>query len=241
MSATPPNSPQALTPEAKAELSIELKRQAQSLFERTEVKRSEFMNLGKAHKEELLAAMAVEAQVRRARDLAIARIEKARVEREAAEQAATQAEAQLAQMRAWHEAVVHSVAEAEQKFNQEAASLAHTQSQLKILGADALKALSQSQSQSLRLLTAPNADKLRLAQDAQTTATEIAELDARVRQLKEQRERILRERDEVHEAVRSAERERDAARGAPAAAQKPGLTQSLRTLAESYRPEPAVA
>ena len=98
MSATPPDTPyapQRMTAEERTETLTEVKRQAQALFERTEVKRSEFMSLGKAHKEELIAAMAVEAQMRSARDLALQRSEKTRLERESAELQIVEAEERL--------------------------------------------------------------------------------------------------------------------------------------------------
>ena len=93
----PPTSTQTLT---RGELSVELKRQAQELFERTEIKRTQVLNLGRAHMEEMKAAITQEAQLRKARDLAVQRALKVQAERAQAEEAAKLAESQLAQLRA---------------------------------------------------------------------------------------------------------------------------------------------
>src|ERR1700760_4588956 len=83
----------------RAELSDELKRQALEFSQRTMVKRSEAINLAKAHQEELRLAIVAEAQSRRAKEIARTRAEKALSEQAALEEEARRAEEILGHIR----------------------------------------------------------------------------------------------------------------------------------------------
>lgn len=76
--------PAAWPDNSREELSVELKRQTSEFLARVQVKRTDSINLQKAYAEELKTVILAEVQARRTRDLAVARIEKARRERAAA-------------------------------------------------------------------------------------------------------------------------------------------------------------
>ena len=234
----------------REELSEELKRQALEFSQRAMVKRTEAINLAKAHQDELRTAILAEAQARRARDAARARAEKARGEQAAVEEEARRAEEVLAQAR-------ESVAENLKQLARAEGEFERSNEQLTALASRAAPGPAQEAADGIAAQEAAlvqlhvRRDKLAterdaLAQAVEKAENEIAQARARNAEIEAEAQRAAAQAREAQEKLAQARAALSQAQGefealpaakAAAPAGSMGVTQSLQVLAANYTPE----